>query len=257
MLAAHDLTIGYPDKKLLTQASFTINSGEITCVIGANGCGKSSLLHVLAGLTTPLSGRVTLANKTITEWPKKALARKLSLLPQAPEAPEGISVFDLLMHGRFCHKGLLSKYQQSDIDAIDNALKFTGMESLREQEFNLLSGGERQRGWLALALAQESEILLLDEPTTYLDIGHQQDILRLLKRLNIEKKLTIVMVLHDINQASQYADRILTLQAGNIIADNHPKQVINPELIKQVFGIDVDLISRNDGDKKYSYCIPV
>lgn len=257
MLMTQDLTIGFPHKNLLKQSSFTINAGEITCIIGANGCGKSSLLHTLAGLTTPLSGTVILEDKAITQWPKKSLAQKLSILPQTPEAPDGISVSELLMHGRFCYKRLFSKSQQADLDAIDNALKFTGMELLRDQEFNRLSGGERQRGWLALALSQEPEILLLDEPTTYLDIGHQQDILKLLKKLNVEKKLTIVMVLHDINQASQYSDRIMVLQDGHIIADAPPKDVINSILIKQVFNINVDLISRSDGDKTYPFCIPL
>lgn len=242
---------------VVPEVSLTLQEGEITCLIGPNGCGKSTLLKALAGLLPPASGQVFLDNRPLPHWSRKAMARRMTLLPQNPVAPDDLSVYQLVSHGRFAWQGLFGRMTQQDLDAVEQALHLTGMDQLRHRSFNTLSGGERQRGWIALALAQQADILLLDEPTTYLDIGHQLEVLELLAQLNREHQRTIVMVLHDINQASQYSDRILAMQQGRIIADDSPVNAITPEMMQQVFGIQVELMMRQQGDKTWPYGLPV
>lgn len=242
---------------MVPEVSLTLQEGEITCLIGPNGCGKSTLLKALAGLLPPASGQVFLDNRPLPHWSRKAMARRMTLLPQNPVAPDDLSVYQLVSHGRFAWQGLFGRMTQQDLDAVEQALHLTGMDQLRHRSFNTLSGGERQRGWIALALAQQADILLLDEPTTYLDIGHQLEVLELLAQLNREHQRTIVMVLHDINQASQYSDRILAMQQGRIIADDSPVNAITPEMMQQVFGIQVELMMRQQGDKTWPYGLPV
>ena len=242
---------------VVPEVSLTLQEGEITCLIGPNGCGKSTLLKALAGLSPPASGQVFLDNRPLPHWSRKAMARRMTLLPQNPVAPDDLSVYQLVSHGRFAWQGLFGRMTQQDLDAVEQALHLTGMDQLRHRSFNTLSGGERQRGWIALALAQQADILLLDEPTTYLDIGHQLEVLELLAQLNREHQRTIVMVLHDINQASQYSDRILAMQQGRIIADDSPVNAITPEMMQQVFGIQVELMMRQQGDKTWPYGLPV
>ncbi|MBB1485780.1 ABC transporter ATP-binding protein [Oceanospirillum sediminis] len=242
---------------VVSEVSLTLQEGEITCLIGPNGCGKSTLLKALAGLLPPASGQVFLDNRPLPHWSRKAMARRMTLLPQNPVAPDDLSVYQLVSHGRFAWQGLFGRMTQQDLDAVEQALHLTGMDQLRHRSFNTLSGGERQRGWIALALAQQADILLLDEPTTYLDIGHQLEVLELLAQLNREHQRTIVMVLHDINQASQYSDRILAMQQGRIIADDSPVNAITPEMMQQVFGIQVELMMRQQGDKTWPYGLPV
>ena len=242
---------------VVPEVSLTLQEGEITCLIGPNGCGKSTLLKALAGLLPPASGQVFLDNRPLPHWSRKAMARRMTLLPQNPVAPDDLSVYQLVSHGRFAWQGLFGRMTQQDLEAVEQALHLTGMDQLRHRSFNTLSGGERQRGWIALALAQQADILLLDEPTTYLDIGHQLEVLELLAQLNREHQRTIVMVLHDINQASQYSDRILAMQQGRIIADDSPVNAITPEMMQQVFGIQVELMLRQQGDKTWPYGLPV
>lgn len=242
---------------MVPEVSLTLQEGEITCLIGPNGCGKSTLLKALAGLLPPASGQVFLDNRPLPHWSRKAMARRMTLLPQNPVAPDDLSVYQLVSHGRFAWQGLFGRMTQQDLEAVEQALHLTGMDQLRHRSFNTLSGGERQRGWIALALAQQADILLLDEPTTYLDIGHQLEVLELLAQLNREHQRTIVMVLHDINQASQYSDRILAMQQGRIIADDSPVNAITPEMMQQVFGIQVELMLRQQGDKTWPYGLPV
>lgn len=256
-LMAHQVALGYHKQALIPPTSLTIEKGQMTCIIGPNGCGKSTLLRALGGLLTPMSGRITLDDKALEQWPKKRLARRLSLLPQHPIAPEGISVKQLVSHGRYPHQGLLAQNSHKDIEIIEWALEATEMLELQDRTFSSLSGGEKQRGWIALALAQQSDILLLDEPTTYLDIGHQLDILDLLSSLHRQHHLTIVMVLHDINQASQYSDRVIALKDGNIIADGLPLDIISESLIENLFGIRSELIHRYYDGKKFLYSLPI
>ncbi|MEZ8026215.1 iron dicitrate ABC transporter ATP-binding protein [Enterovibrio norvegicus] len=256
-LSAYQLTLGYQSNIIIPSVSLTLHAGEITCLVGANGCGKSTLLKALAGVLKPRQGTITLNEKPLKDWSKKALAKEIAFLPQDPMAPDDISVYQLVSHGRFAYQGLLGKVTQKDVDAIENALKLTGMTKYKHRSFNHLSGGERQRGWLALCIAQQAKLLLLDEPTTYLDIGHQYEILSLLRALNQQQQLTIAMVLHDINQASQFADRIVTLQHGNIITDDTPINAVNEKMMMKVFGIDVEMQTRRDGNKIYPLAIPL
>ena len=255
-LVAKHLALGYQHQIVVPDASLTIARGEITCLIGANGCGKSTLLKALAGVHRPHAGSIFLDDTLLSAWPRKRLARELAFLPQTPIAPDDITLEQLVSHGRFAHQGLLGRISVADIEAIEHALAITGMTEFMHRPFNTLSGGERQRGWIALAIAQQAKLLLLDEPTTYLDIGHQYEVLSLLSELNRQHQLTIVMVLHDINQASQFADRILTMHQGQIIADAPPREAINAAMMQQVFGIDVELQTRHRGNKSYPYLIP-
>lgn len=257
MLKTHKLNLAYQGKHVVFDTSINFEAGKITCLIGPNGCGKSTLLRALAGLMPPHSGETRLSDRQLTAWPRKALARRLALLPQNPSAPDGISVQQLVSYGRYPHQGLLGHSSQADRDAIEWALTITAMSEFRHRAFSTLSGGERQRGWIALALAQQSDILLLDEPTTYLDIGHQMDVLHLLTMLNRKHHISIIMVLHDINQASQYADRILAMQAGRIIADGKPLEVISTQLLQALFGVGSELIMRKEGEHTYPYCFPL
>lgn len=256
-LNAHKLTLGYRNHTVVPAVSLALEAGTITCLTGPNGCGKSTLLRALSGLLVPLAGEVTLDNKNLRQWPGKVLARRLALLPQSPSAPENMSVQQLVSHGRYPYQGLFGQNSQADINAVEWALEITGMSALRHRAFETLSGGERQRGWIALALAQQSDILLLDEPTTYLDMGHQLEILDLLATLNRDYQLTLVMVLHDINQACQYSDRILAMQEGCIIADGAPLEVMSESLLQTLFGVKTELIIRYEGEKAYPYTLPV
>ena len=256
-LKADNLTLGYKEKVIIKDTSLTIKPGQITSLIGPNGSGKSTLLKALAGILTPLQGQVTLDNKRLSQWPSKQLAQRLALLSQHPIAPENISVQQLIGYGRYPYQGLFGQNNQEDIEAVEWALEITQMIELRHRGFDTLSGGERQRGWIALALAQQSDILLLDEPTTYLDIGHQMEILDLLANLNQQYQLTLVMVLHDINQASQYSHRLLAMRQGELIADGLPKDVFSGELLRELFGIESEIIYRRKRSQSYPFSIPI
>ena len=256
-LKADNLTLGYKEKVIIKDTSLTIKPGQITSLIGPNGSGKSTLLKALAGILTPLQGQVTLDNKRLSQWPSKHLAQRLALLSQHPVAPENISVQQLVSYGRYPYQGLFGQNNQQDLEAVEWALEITQMIELRHRGFDTLSGGERQRGWIALALAQQSDILLLDEPTTYLDIGHQMEILDLLANLNQQYQLTLVMVLHDINQASQYSHRLLAMQQGELIADGPPKDVFSGELLRELFGIESEIIYRQKRSQSYPFSIPI
>lgn len=256
-LAAQSLTLGYQNETIIESTSLTIIKGQITSLIGPNGCGKSTLLKALGGILKPFQGQVTLDDKCISQWPLKQLAQNLALLPQHPVAPENISVQQLISHGRYPYQGLFGQNSQQDLQVIEWALEATQMTAFRHREFNTLSGGERQRGWIALALAQQPDILLLDEPTTYLDIGHQMEILELLTELNQQHKLTIVMVLHDINQASQYSHRLMAMQQGKLIEDGAPQKVLSAELIKELFNIESEIIYRQQNGQTYPFSLPM
>jgi ABC-type cobalamin/Fe3+-siderophores transport system ATPase subunit len=256
-LIADKLTLAYQGNIIIESTSLTIQKGKITCLIGPNGCGKSTLLRALSGIHKPIKGQVSLDSQNLIQWPAKKLAQRLALLPQHPVSPESISVQQLVSHGRYPHQGLFCYNSQQDLEAVEWALEMTQMTTLRNRQFNTLSGGERQRGWIALALVQQSDILLLDEPTTYLDIGHQMEVLDLLANLNQQHQLTLVMVLHDVNQASQYAHRLLAMKQGKLIADGAPRDVISASLLHQLFDIDTEVIYRQDNDRTYPFSIPI
>ncbi len=237
-LAAHAVTLGYGDRMVVDALDFSVAPGRITAIVGANGCGKSTLLRALARLLAPRSGAVVLDGKELHERPSKEVARILGLLPQNPIAPDGIAVCELVGRGRHPHQRALSPWTRRDHEAVAAALEATGTSELADRSVDELSGGQRQRVWIAMALAQETDILLLDEPTSFLDVAHQVDVLDLLVDLNRERGATIVMVLHDLNLAARYADELVALRAGRVHAAGRPADVISSELVRAVFGLD-------------------
>ncbi len=243
LLQANNIFAGYDKKIINDDISILIPKNKISVIIGANACGKSTLLKTMARLIQPISGDITLDGKKISQIPSKELARSLGLLPQAPIVPEGITVADLVSRGRFPYQSFLKGLDKSDYDAVEEALEIMGITDLANRSVDELSGGQRQRVWIAMALAQNTEILLLDEPTTYLDITYQVEILDLLTDLNRRKGTTIVMVLHDINLSARYADYIFALRSGKLIAEGSPSEIIDEELIKEVFDLDCSVIS--------------
>lgn len=235
---AEKVVAGYDNKMIINDVSLTIPSNQISVIIGANACGKSTLLKTLARLIKPASGKVTLDGKEIGKIPPKQLARVLGLLPQSPIVPEGISVADLVGRGRFPHQSLLSGWSKKDYEAVAEAMRIMDITELANHNIDELSGGQRQRVWIAMALAQQTDILFLDEPTTFLDITYQVEILDLLTDLNRKRGTTIVMVLHDINLSARYADYIFALRKGKLIAEGAPANVITSTLVKDIFGLD-------------------
>ena len=237
-LRADHITLGYGRKPVIRDLCLDVRPGEITGIVGANGCGKSTLLRGLGRLLRPTSGQVLLDGAPITSLPSKVVARTLGLLPQSPLAPEGISVADLVARGRHPHQGPFGRWGETDREAVQRALAATDLTDLSGRSVDELSGGQRQRVWIAMVLAQDTSILLLDEPTTFLDVAHQMDILELLRELNRERGTTIVMVLHDLNMAARYAHNLVALRRGRIYAEGPPEEVVTEENVKEVFALD-------------------
>jgi iron complex transport system ATP-binding protein len=231
------LTLGYGDRDVVRGLDLVIPPGEVTAIVGPNACGKSTLLRSMTRLLAPRTGQVLLDGKAVHSIPAKQLARRLGLLPQSPIAPEGITVGDLVGRGRHPHQRALARWSAADDRAVTSALTATDTLDLVDRAVDELSGGQRQRVWIAMALAQESEILLLDEPTTFLDVSHQVEVLDLLTDLNRTKGTTIVMVLHDLNLAARYADHLIALCEGRLYASGRPADVLEPALVKDVFGM--------------------
>ncbi|ABW19960.1 ABC transporter ATP-binding protein [Alkaliphilus oremlandii] len=242
-LQANHIVAGYDHKIINDDISILIPKNKISVIIGANACGKSTLLKTMARLIQPSSGSITLDGKKISEIPPKELARSLGLLPQSPIVPEGITVADLVSRGRFPYQSFLKGLGKGDYEAVEEALEIMGITDIANRCVDELSGGQRQRVWIAMALAQETDILLLDEPTTYLDITYQIEILDLLTDLNQKKGTTIVMVLHDINLSARYADYIFALHKGKLISEGEPNKIITENLIKDVFDLDCAVIN--------------
>jgi ABC-type cobalamin/Fe3+-siderophores transport system ATPase subunit len=241
-LSGEKLTLGYAETKVLQDIDVSIPDGRITAMIGPNGSGKSTLLKALGRIIQPAKGAVYLDGKEIAQMSGRAVAQKLALLPQSPISPDGLTVRQLCRFGRHPHKGMLSRPSRHDEEMVETALAATGLTELSERPLDRLSGGQRQRAWIAMALAQETAILLLDEPTTYLDIAHQFDVLELLKELNVKHARTVVMVVHDLNHAAQYADHIIAVADRGIHAAGSPAELLTPSLIKSVFGIEAHII---------------
>lgn len=237
------LTAGYGQKKIIEDVSLELQSNKISVIIGANACGKSTLLKTMARLIKPERGEITLDGRPISKIPPKKLAQVVGLLPQSPVVPEGISVADLVGRGRFPHQPLLGGWTKEDYKAVAEALEIMGITDLANRSIDELSGGQRQRVWIAMALAQQTDILFLDEPTTYLDITYQVEILDMLTDLNRKYGTTIVMVLHDINLSARYAEYIYAVKNGVIVSEGKPSSVITQELIKEIFDMDCTVIS--------------
>ncbi|MFI1224765.1 MULTISPECIES: ABC transporter ATP-binding protein [unclassified Streptomyces] len=241
-LTAEGLTLGYGDRTVVDSLDLAVPPGRITVIVGANACGKSTLLRSMSRLLAPRAGRVVLDGNEVHRLPAKELARTLGLLPQSPLAPEGITVFDLVGRGRHPHQGIFSRWNEKDDAAVAAALEATHTEPLAERAVDELSGGQRQRVWIAMALAQQTDLLLLDEPTTFLDASHQIEVLDLLTDLNRSRGTTIVMVLHDLNLAARYADHLIALADGGLHASGTPAEVLTEATVRAVFDLDSRII---------------
>ncbi|MFP5321619.1 MAG: ABC transporter ATP-binding protein [Acidimicrobiia bacterium] len=241
-LAAQRLSLAYDDRRICDDLTVEIPRGEVTVVVGANACGKSTLLRGLARLLKPESGTVLLDGQDIHRLPTKEVATRLGILPQQPIAPEGITVSDLVARGRSPHQRFFRQWSRADELAVEQALRATRTDDLADRCVDELSGGQRQRVWIALALAQGTPLMLLDEPTTFLDLAHQVEVLDLLAELNETEERTIVVVLHDLNLACRYAQHLIAMKDGAIVAEGPPEQVITAELVRQVFGLEAQVI---------------
>lgn len=241
-LEAQALSAGYGGRVVLQDLDLAIAPGQITAIVGANACGKSTLLKALSRLIAPQRGDVLLDGRAIHKLPTRELARRLGLLPQSPIAPEGITVLDLVSRGRHPHHGLIASWTSKDDQPVAEALEATQTAQLAERPVDELSGGQRQRVWIAMALAQETEILLLDEPTTFLDISHQIDVLDLLTDLNRKRGTTIVMVLHDLNLAARYSDQLVAMLDGKPFRIGSPQTVLTEDMVRHVFGLEARVL---------------
>ena len=242
-LSANGLSLGYGERTIVEQLDLAIPPGRFTVIVGANACGKSTLLRGLARLLTPSSGSVQLDGKAIHQLPTREVATRLGVLPQTPVAPDGITVADLVGRGRYPHQGWFRHWSAADDAIVTDALAATGALAFADRPVDELSGGQRQRVWIAMALAQQTELLLLDEPTTFLDINHQVEVLDLVTDLVTEKGRTVVAVLHDLNLACRYADHIVAMCGGRIVDAGAPSDVVTPELVFEVFGVRAQVIA--------------
>jgi len=231
------LTLGYGKKIVAEQLSVAIPDGHFTAIIGPNGCGKSTLLRTLSRLMTPTHGQVYLDGEQIQRYASKEVARRIGLLAQNATTPGDITVQELVSRGRYPHQPLFARWRKEDDAAVQRAMRATGVETLATQSVDTLSGGQRQRAWIAMVLAQETAIMLLDEPTTWLDISYQIDLLELLSELNREQGYTLAAVLHDLNQACRYATHLIALRDGKVVAQGAPKEIVTAELIEAVYGM--------------------
>lgn len=243
VLKAEGLFAGYDGRAIVRNMNITVPTGKVSVILGENGCGKSTLLKTFARLIRPMDGKVTLNGHSLFSYPSKQLARTLGLLPQSPTAPEGIRVSELVARGRFPFQKPMRGMSKADFQAVEDALDMMGISDLANRCVDELSGGQRQRVWIALALAQNAEILLLDEPTTYLDIAYQVDILETLQTLNRTRGITIVMVLHDVNLAIRYADHIFAMRQGELIAQGAPRDIVSEDLMCRLYQLDCAVIA--------------
>ncbi len=240
-LYTDDLSIGYGERLIVKELSVQIPDQKITTIIGPNGCGKSTLLKAITRIISHQSGAIVLDGKSVTKENTKQLAKKMAILPQTPESASGLTVGELVSYGRFPYQTGFGRLSKKDYEVIEWALRVTNTSEFRYYPVDALSGGQRQRVWIAMALAQETEIIFLDEPTTYLDMAHQLEVLELLQKLNQEEKRTIVMVLHDLNQAARFADYIVALKAGQIVKAGTCEEVITQKVLQDVFHIDAEI----------------
>jgi iron complex transport system ATP-binding protein len=236
-LYGEHLTLGYGKKTIAEDLHVAIPDGHFTAIIGPNGCGKSTLLRTLSRLMTPQHGQVLLDGEQIQRFNSKEVARRIGLLAQNATTPGDITVQELVARGRYPHQPLFTRWRKEDDEAVNRAMQATGVTELANQSVDTLSGGQRQRAWIAMVLAQETAIMLLDEPTTWLDISHQIDLLELLSELNREQGYTLAAVLHDLNQACRYATHLIALRDGKIIAEGAPKEIVTAELIEKIYGL--------------------
>ncbi|MEU2911117.1 ABC transporter ATP-binding protein [Streptomyces massasporeus] len=241
-LSAENVTLAYDQRVITEQLSVEIPDQSFTVIVGPNACGKSTLLRALSRMLKPSEGRVLLDGNVIQSMPAKKVARTLGLLPQSSVAPDGITVADLVGRGRYPHQGILRQWSTQDERVVQESMRQTGVAELGDRYVDELSGGQRQRVWIAMALAQQTPLLLLDEPTTYLDIQHQIDVLDLCAELHEEQGRTLVAVLHDLNHAARYATHLIALREGRVIAEGAPKDIVTAGLVEEVFGLRCQVI---------------
>ncbi|WP_144510784.1 ABC transporter ATP-binding protein [Bacillus sp. FJAT-22090] len=241
VIETKNLTLSYGENIIIDSLDLQIPRGEITVLIGGNGCGKSTILRSIARLLKPQKGAVLLEGKAISKMSTKDVAKQMAILPQSPLAPEGLTVLQLVKQGRYPYQTWLKQWTEEDEEKVTQALKATAIEDLKDRPVDSLSGGQRQRAWIAMTLAQDTDIILLDEPTTYLDMTHQIEILDLLYELNEKEKRTIVMVLHDLNLACRYADNIVAIKDRKVYEQGKPENIISCPLVKNVFGMDCQI----------------
>jgi iron complex transport system ATP-binding protein len=254
-LTTQNLTLAYERAAIVQELSLAIPAGQITALVGANGCGKSTLLKGLARLLKPTSGAVYLDGKVISSQSTKSVARQLGMLPQSPVAPEGLTVKDLVAQGRYPYQNWMQQWSTRDEQQVQRALEITDLVDMSDRPLDTLSGGQRQRAWIAMTLAQDTQILLLDEPTTFLDLAHQIEILDLLHDLNQQQGRTIVMVLHDLNHACRYADYLVAMKFGKVFAAGEPRSLMTATFVREVFGLECRIYS--DPVTGTPMCIPL
>ncbi|MFJ4920966.1 ABC transporter ATP-binding protein [Streptomyces sp. NPDC088725] len=237
-LTARELTLAYEERTVVHDLDLAVPDGRVTVIVGPNACGKSTTLRALGRLLKPRTGSVLLDGEELAKIPTRQIARSIGLLPQSPVSPEAITVADLVSRGRQPHQHWWQQWSDEDERAVTAAMERTDVTALADRSVDELSGGQRQRVWIAMALAQETDLLLLDEPTTFLDIAHQVEVLDLVRRLNHEQGRTVVIVLHDLNQAARYADHLVAMKEGRIVAEGSPAEVVTAELVREVFGLE-------------------
>ena len=253
MLEVHNLYAGYDGYNILQDVSLQIPEGKITMMIGPNGCGKSTLLKTMAGIITPQKGEVLLNGVSLKGMKRRQVAKRLALLPQSPLVPEGLRVRELVQYGRFPYQKAMRSLNRQDLEIVAWAMKKTGVLVHADAYVNELSGGQRQRVWIAMALAQKTGILLLDEPTTYLDIAHQLEILELLRDLNREEQTTIILVIHDLNQAAKFADHVIGMKQGRALYCGKAQEVIREQQLLQLYDIHAKIVQ--DEEHGYPICM--
>lgn len=252
-ITTKNLNISYGNVDIVKDLNLNIPKGKITTIIGANGCGKSTILKTIGRVITPKSGNIYINGKDIYKENPREIAKNMAILPQSPQAPSGLTVEELIAYGRFPHQKGFGKANDKDKDIVNWALEITGIEEFKDRNIDDLSGGQRQRAWIAMALAQETDILLLDEPTTYLDLAHQLEILKLLEDLNKNQGRTIVMVIHEINNAARFADHMIGIKKGRVVCEGSADEVMTKENLKEIFNIDAEIVK--DPRTKKPVCI--
>lgn len=240
--SAENLTLGYGDYIVLKDINVTIPKNKITILVGSNGCGKSTLLKTMSRLLKPFAGKVVLGDEDIFSKPNKEVAKKLSILTQSPTAPSDLTVFNLVKQGRYPYQSWFNQWSKEDEKIVEYALEKTGISDIKDKKLSDLSGGQKQRAWIAMTLAQQTDIILLDEPTNHLDIKYKIEVLDLLKELNEKENRTIVIVLHDINLACRYADHIIAIKDGKVYGEGKPEEIVSEALIKEVFQINSKIV---------------
>jgi iron complex transport system ATP-binding protein len=253
-LMTSKLDIAYEDRLIVEDLSVQIPQGQITALVGANGSGKSTILKTMARIMQPKSGAVLLDGKSIHKQSTREIAKQLAILPQNPTAPEGLTVTELVSYGRFPYQKGFGSMKAEDKAMVEWAIEATGMVDFYDRPIDQLSGGQRQRAWIAMALAQDTDILFLDEPTTFLDMAHQLEVLQLLEKLNADSQRTIVMVVHDLNHASRYAHHMIAIKNGKAVAEGTPVEVVSCDVLRNVFGIEADIVT--DPRSGVPLCLP-